>query len=124
MTASMAILGSMALILQQMSNRRNARGILLRTVLLDKQLLRVKKKRNRKKRSFWIRPGRSSIWWENIISGQMFIVLRSHMRKAVNVEVQLAAMLYYLAGEGRLRKVANAFGLAGSTVSVIIRRVR
>jgi hypothetical protein len=34
------------------------------------------------------------------------------MRKAVNVEVQLAVTLYYLADEGRLRKVANAFGLA------------
>ena len=76
MTASVAILGSMALISQQMNNyRRNARGILLRTVLLDKELLRVKKKRNRKKRSFWIRPGRSSIWWESVISGQMFLVL-------------------------------------------------
>lgn len=45
------------------------------------------------------------------------------MRKAVSVEVQLAVTLYYLADEGRLRKVANAFGLARSTVSVIIRRV-
>ena len=45
------------------------------------------------------------------------------MRKAVSVEVQLAVTLYYLADEGRLRKFANAFGLAKSTVSVIIRRV-
>ena len=76
MSASVAILGSMALISRQMSNRRNARGILLRTVLLDKQLLRVEKIRNRKGEAFaWIRAGRSSIWWENIISGEMFLVL-------------------------------------------------
>ena len=45
------------------------------------------------------------------------------MRKAVSVEVQFAVTLYYLADEGRLRKVANAFGLARSTVSVLKRRV-
>ena len=45
------------------------------------------------------------------------------MRKAASVEVQLAVTLYNLANEGRLRKVANAFGLPRSTVSVIIRRV-
>ena len=36
---------------------------------------------------------------------------------------QVALTLYYLSDEGRLRKAANAFGLAKSTASVIIRRV-
>ena len=41
----------------------------------------------------------------------------------VEVERQVALTLYYLSDEGRLRKTANAFGLARATVSVIIRRV-
>ena len=34
------------------------------------------------------------------------------MREPVSVETQLAVTLYYLSDEGRLRKVANAFGLS------------
>ena len=75
MTASVAILGTMAMMSQQMYTTRNAKAILLRTVLLDKSIRRVKKKQNRKERRHWIRPGRSSIWWENIISGEKFFVL-------------------------------------------------
>jgi len=41
----------------------------------------------------------------------------------VSVEKQVAVTLYYLSDEGRYRKVANAFGLAKCTVSVIVRRV-
>lgn len=37
--------------------------------------------------------------------------------------LQVAATLYYLADEGRLRKTGNAFGISKSTVSVILRRV-
>ena len=40
----------------------------------------------------------------------------------VSVEKQVAVTLYYLSDEGRYRKVANAFGLAKCTVSVIVRR--
>ena len=35
----------------------------------------------------------------------------------------MAVTLYYLSDEGGCRKVANAFGLAKCTVSVIVRRV-
>ena len=35
----------------------------------------------------------------------------------------MAATLYYLADESRMRKVANSFGIGKSTVSEIIRRV-
>ena len=38
-------------------------------------------------------------------------------------ERQVAATLYYLSDEGRLRKIPNAFGLSRSSVSIIIRRV-
>ena len=45
------------------------------------------------------------------------------MRKPVTVESQVAVTLYYLSDEGRLRKVANAFGLSRSCCSIIVRRV-
>ena len=45
------------------------------------------------------------------------------MRQPIEVERQVAATLYYLADEGRIRKTANAFGMSRSSVSVIIRRV-
>ena len=48
---------------------------------------------------------------------------RTVMRSPVEVERQVAATLYYLSDEGRLRKTANAFGLARGSVSIIIRRV-
>ena len=36
---------------------------------------------------------------------------------------QVAAALYYLVDEGRMRKVANYFSIGKSTISEIIRRV-
>ena len=47
----------------------------------------------------------------------------THMRTPIEVERQVAATLYYLSDEGRLRKTANAFGLSRSSVSIILRRV-
>ena len=41
----------------------------------------------------------------------------------VSVEKQVAATLYYLAEEGRMRKVSNVFGIGKSTISKVIRRV-
>ena len=41
----------------------------------------------------------------------------------MTVEKHVAVTLYYLADEGRFRKIANAFGLAKCTVSVIVRKV-
>ena len=47
----------------------------------------------------------------------------TNMRKPVSVECQVVVTLYYLSDEGRLRKTANMFGIARSTVSIIIPRV-
>ena len=47
----------------------------------------------------------------------------TRFRNVVPVDKQIAATLYYLSDDGRMRKVANAFGIGKSTVSVIIRRV-
>ena len=45
------------------------------------------------------------------------------MHSPISVETQLAVTLYYLSDEGRLRKVANAFGLSRASCSIIVRRV-
>ena len=107
------------------------------------------KSRARKPRKAWIRPGRTSQWWNNFMNGVMleeewkenfrmskstfftlsdavrpFLVKQcTNMRMPVSVEKQVAVTLYYLSDEGRYRKVANAFGLAKCAVSVIVRRV-
>ena len=47
----------------------------------------------------------------------------THMRCPVSVETQVAVVLYYLSDEGRLRKVANAFGISRPSCSIIIRQV-
>ena len=44
-------------------------------------------------------------------------------RDPVSVEKQVAAALYYLVDEGRMRKVADSFGIEKLTISKIIRRV-
>ena len=47
----------------------------------------------------------------------------TQMRKPIDVEKQVAVILYYLADEGRMRETVNAFGIAKCTVSKIIYRV-
>lgn len=106
-------------------------------------------RQNRRQRRHWIRPGRTSVWWDNIRNGvsleaeykenfrmraQNFYKLcaelrpyitkrETNMRKPVDADTQVAVTLYYLSDEGRLRKTANAFGLSRATVSLIVRRV-
>ena len=106
-------------------------------------------RRERRLRRFWIRPGRTSLWWEHFLNCVMleeewkenFRMSRvsffnlagllhpyikhkdTVVRKPVTVETQVAVTVYYLSDEGRLRKVANAFGLSRSCCSIIVRRV-
>ena len=108
-----------------------------------------RKKTLQKRRQNQVKPGRTSLWWENIQHGiacveefkdnfrmqkvnfnRLCTELHPHiakkdtmMRNAVDMETQVAITLYYLSDEGRLRKTASAFGLARSTVSLIVRRV-
>ncbi|XP_046858179.1 protein ANTAGONIST OF LIKE HETEROCHROMATIN PROTEIN 1-like [Xenia sp. Carnegie-2017] len=120
------------------------------TLLTQSSIVRGKKiKSKRKAKGCWVRPGRTSLWWENFLSGAVvghewrenfrmsqdnFMKLCNkiriplqkkvtNMRVPTSVEKQVAMTLYYLADEGRLRKVANAFGVSRSTVSLAIRRV-
>ena len=106
-------------------------------------------KKNRKRRTMWVKPGRTSEWWKKFLNDvvvteewrenfrmtkRTFMGLCDElrpfpqrtdttMRKAIDVETQVAITLYYLADEGRYRKVSNAFGVSRSTVSVSVRRV-
>ena len=41
----------------------------------------------------------------------------------LSVETQVAVTLSYLADEGRMGKVANAFGIGKSTVLKVVRRI-
>lgn len=125
----------------------NQRQLLL-TQLMD-TTLRRRARRERRPRRFWIRPGRTSLWWDNFLNGIMQeeewkeIFRMSHvsffhlanllcphierqvtiMHAPVSVETQLAVTSYYLSDEGRLRKVANAFDLSSSCYSITVRRV-
>ncbi|CAB3978951.1 Hypothetical predicted protein [Paramuricea clavata] len=47
----------------------------------------------------------------------------THLRTPISVEKQIAVTLYYLSDGGRMRKTANAFGIAQCTVSIIVKRV-
>ena len=106
------------------------------------------RKKNRKRRTMWVRPGRTSEWWKNFLNDVVKEEWRENFRmtkktfmepcdklrpflqrtdttmgKAIDVETQVAITLYYLTDEGRYRKVGNAFGVSRSTVSITVRRV-
>lgn len=100
-------------------------------------------------RRFWVRPGRTSDWWDNFVKQTMleeewrenFRMSRRSlytladqvrpyiegkttiMRSPVDVVKQIAVTLYYLSDEGRLRKTANTFRFSRQVVSKIIRKV-
>ena len=112
------------------------------------KLLKTKKRR-RCNRRFWERPGRTSAWWDNFVNDvvvpeewrenfrmseesfmKLCALLRpylerkvTHIRFPISAEKQLAVTLYYLADEGRYRKVASAFGISRSSVSIIVPKV-
>ena len=109
---------------------------------------RLGKKRQRKKHNaFWIRPGRTSAWWNGFIGEivvpeewrENFRMSQVSMKRlaeepyiegkdtitksSVDVLKQVAITLYYLKDEGRMRKTANAFGISRQSVSKIVRKV-
>ena len=105
-------------------------------------------RRLRKARRFWIKPGRTNAWWFSFCNEtlpeewkanfrmpkQTFDVLcrevgpyisrkRTRLRTPVPVEKQIVITLFYLSDGGRMKKTANAFGVAPCTVSMIVKRV-
>ena len=111
---------------------------------------RQKRRGQRKPRASWKKPGRTDRWWINLWQGhlpedewkynlrmsrEVFMKLveemrpfispdpRSPNRTAVSAEKKLALTLYFLKDTGSIRMVANAFGVAKSTVSIIVHDV-
>ena len=110
---------------------------------------KAKRDRTRRPRRFWVRPGRTQLWWKNFLNNvvvdeewkenlrmtkRTFMELceelspyirkrETRLREAIDVQTQVAITLYYLANEGRYRKVANAFGVSRSSVSLVVRSV-
>ena len=69
------------------------------------------------------RMSRSSFYELSELLGPFIERKTTHMRCPVSVETHVAVVLYYLSDEGRLRKVANAFGISRPSSSIIIRHV-
>lgn len=112
-------------------------------------LKRLNKIRQARPRRFWVRPGRTSAWWESFLNeivipeewrenfrmGRVSLFRLAEelrpfiqgkdtvMRTSIDPVKQVAITLYYLSDEGRLRKTANAFGISRQTVSKIVRKV-
>ena len=108
-----------------------------------------KSRRKQNRRRFWERPGRVSTWWENFVNDvvvpeewrenfrmtketftslcdELRAALQKEdttMRREITVEMQVALTLYLLADEGCYRKIATAFGISRSSVSIIVRKV-
>lgn len=127
--------------------RRSLRPTRLLVTLLEES--RVPRLKVRQKRRFWIRPGRTSQWWDNFVAGavveeewrlnfrmsraslvSLAELLRPHiegvptvMRAPVDVLTKVACTLYYLSDQARMRKTANAFGLSQQCISNIVRQV-
>ena len=57
------------------------------------------------------------------ITKAVFTKARYQHAQGLKRRKQVAITLYYLSDKGRYRKVANAFGVARSTVSKVVRRV-
>ena len=100
-----------------------------------KRYLRRLNRRPKRKQRIWCRPGRTNIWWTNILNNktsseewkenlrmdrrlfdELCERLRPYltgkntvMRDALPVETKVAATLYYLADESRYRKVKSNF---------------
>lgn len=98
----------------------------------------------------WRKPGRTQQWWLNLYHGvlpesdwkknfrmdrEVFTKLADELAPylrpgrsprgldVLSVEKQLALTLYFLKDQGSLMMTANTFGIAVSTVSVIVRKV-
>ena len=104
----------------------------------------------RRKKSVWVKPGRTDRWWQNLISGKLaeeewkknlrmakhdfhklvdlikpFAVERStRVRKdTIDLSKRVAITLYYLKDQGSMQMTANTFGVARCTVGQIVKEI-
>ena len=104
------------------------------------------KRLHRKKRAYWVKPGRTDLCWQNMLHGRalddcwrknfrlsrkvfydLLDQLRPHISpypspntRALCAEKKLAVTLYYLKDTGSLNMTANTFGIAICTTSSVI----
>ena len=111
---------------------------------------RQKRRGERKPQASWKKPGRTDRWWINLWQGHLpedewkynlrmstevfmklvkelrpFISLDPRLpnRTAVSAEKKLALTLNFLKNMGSIRMASNEFGVAKSTVSIIVEDV-
>lgn len=104
----------------------------------------------RKKRSVWVKSGRTDQWWRNLISDKMspdewkknlriskedFSLLVNMMKPYVksrsskvrgdvlSLEKRVAVTLHYLKDQGSMRMTANTFGIARCTVGQVVQEI-
>ena len=90
------------------------------------------------RRTCWVKTGQTSVWWDKFLNNEfmdcdclknfrmsktsfekLVNILRPYlekkvtrMRKPISKECQIAYFLYYIIGEARYRKTANAFDIS------------
>ena len=140
-----SILQQNLLLLLQYRQQKEDMENTIKHILLNPPRRRTRRATSRK---FWMKPGRTSNWWDNFIDGivvvedwkQNFRMSRpsvltlceelrpyiegetTNMRAPIDPLKKVALLLYYLNDEGRILKTANAFGVSRQSVSVIIRQ--
>ena len=116
------------------------------------QKLKRRRERNllKKKRSCWYKPGRTSLWWDNILTGiaphecwkknfrlskDLFFKLHDEIspyispdlktpnHRALSSKTKLALTLYFFKDTGSLGMTANSFGVAINTAAAVITEV-
>lgn len=117
--------------------------------IAKKSIFRRKSIKPRKKRRWWVAPGRTESWWIQMISGEAppeewkknfrmsredfsklcdellpFITPDSNSpRLGIEPEKRLAVCLYYLKDTATLKMTANAFGISVPTISKCVKNV-
>ena len=133
-------------------HQRRINGTILKLLLARKRgfsrrMKLAKKRRITQKRRLWYKPGRTDLWWQNLISGvapkefwkknfrltdTMFFELVENLypyilpnpnspnTRAISAEKKVAIALYFLKDSGSVNMTANSFGIAINTASSII----
>jgi len=143
-------------ILQLITTSRKQREILQsaitqRNSALEKYMEKKNKSHRRDiKRNAWKIPGRTDLWWTNLLLGispedewhknlrmsrKIFMKLVDHIRKDIEpnaesfrsdticAEKRVAMVLYYLKDQGSYRMTANSFGVSLATLAKSLRLV-
>ena len=129
----------------------NQNILLYYAIIRNRLLIKLKEEKlrrlRRKKKSVWVKPGRTDMWWENMIMGvsspecwqknfrmtreqfnELCDELRPHISpnpnspnyRALPLEKKVAIALYYLKDTGSTWMTANTFGIHQCTVSKVV----